>query len=136
MTDKPKEGRPATVPEAKQAGDIRSRWEWVEPTVWTERMLTALEEGVKGGKWYSMMDKVYGLPNLLSAFQEVKRKRGGAGVDHQTIKMFERDLMANLRKLSAEMANGTYRPRAIKRTWIPKPGSREKRPLGIPTVVS
>jgi hypothetical protein len=68
-------------------------------------MLTALEEGVKGGKWYSLMDKVYGLPNLLSAFKEVKRRGGGAGVDHQTIKMFERDLMANLKRLSAEMAN-------------------------------
>lgn len=134
MTDVPKEERPATVPKAKQAGETQNRWGWVEPTVWTERMLTALEEGVKGGKWYSLMDKVYWLPNLLSAFEEVKRRRGGAGVDHQTIKMFERDLMANLKKLSAEMANGTYRPRAIKRTWIPKPGSREKRPLGIPTV--
>ncbi len=87
-------------------------------------------------KWYSLMDKVCGLPNLLSAFREVKRKGGGAGVDHQTIKMFERDLMANLMELSAELASGRYRPRAIKRTWIPKPGSREKRPLGIPMVVS
>lgn len=134
MTKIPKEERPATVPKAKQAGETQTRWGWVEPTVWTERMLTALEEGVKGGKWYSLMDKEYGLPNLLSAFKEVKRRGGGAGVDHQTIKMFERDLMANLKRLSAEMANGTYRPRAIKRTWIPKPGSREKRPLGIPTV--
>ena len=134
VTDRPKEERPATVPEAKQAGETRARWGWVEPTVWTERMLTALEEGVKGGKWYSLMDKVYGLPNLLSAFKEVKRRRGGAGVDHETIEMFERDLEANLRRLSAELARGRYRPRAIKRVRIPKPGSREKRPLGIPTV--
>ena len=134
MTTKPKEERPATVPEAKQAGETDSGWEWVEPTVWTERMLSALEEGVKGGKWYSLMDKVYRLPNLLSAYKEVKRRGGGAGVDHETIKMFERDLTTKLRKLSAELASGRYRPRAIKRTWIPKPGSREKRPLGIPTV--
>ena len=46
---------PAT---AKQAGDIGARWAWVEPAVWTERMLTALENGVKGGKWFSLMDKV------------------------------------------------------------------------------
>jgi RNA-directed DNA polymerase len=97
-------------------------------------MLSALEEGVKGGKWYSMMDKVYALPNLMSAFGEVKRRKGGAGVDHQTIEMFERDLIENLRKLSTELASGQYRPRAIKRTWIPKPGSGEKRRLGIPTV--
>ena len=92
MTDTTKENKPTTVPEAKQAGEARARWEWVEPTVWTERMLSALEEGVKGGKWYSLMDKVYRLPNLMSAFREVKRRKGGAGVDHQTIEMFERAL--------------------------------------------
>jgi RNA-directed DNA polymerase len=134
VTDTTKEKKPGTVPEAKQAGEIHDRWKWVEPTVWTERMLSALEEGVKGGKWYSLMDKVNSLPNLMSAFSKVKRRRGGAGVDHQTIEMFERDLIENLRKLSTELASGRYRPRAIKRTWIEKPGSREKRPLGIPTV--
>ena len=55
MTDTTKENKPATVPEAKQAGETQTRWSWVEPTVWTERMLSALEEGVKGGKWYSLM---------------------------------------------------------------------------------
>ena len=34
------------------------RWGWVEPAVWTERMVAALETGVKGGKWFSLMDKV------------------------------------------------------------------------------
>ena len=48
---------------AKPAGEIRARWAWVEAAVWTERMLTALEQGVLGGKWYSLMDKVYALPN-------------------------------------------------------------------------
>jgi RNA-directed DNA polymerase len=134
VKDKPKEERPATVPKAKQAGESQDRWSWVEPTVWTARMLSALEEGVKGGKWYSLMDKVYSLPNLISAYKEVKRRRGGAGIDHQTIKMFERDLMANVEKLSAEMASGRYRAQAIKRVWIPKPWSQEKRPLGISTV--
>jgi RNA-directed DNA polymerase len=134
VTDTQKEEKPATVPEAKQAGETQERWRWVEPTVWTERMLSALERGVKGGKWYSLMDKVYALPNLKSAFEEVKRRKGGAGVDHETIEMFERNLEANLRRASEELASGRYRPRAIKRTWIPKPGSREKRPLGIPTV--
>lgn len=134
MTDTQKEEKPATVPEAKQAGEAQERWRWVEPTVWTERMLSALERGVKGGKWYSLMDKVYALPNLKTAFAEVKRRKGGAGVDHETIEMFERNLEANLRRVSEELASGRYRPRAIKRTWIPKPGSHEKRPLGIPTV--
>ena len=51
MKSRPEEGTPAAVPAgATQAGDIRARWAWVEPTVWTERMLAALEQGVKGGK--------------------------------------------------------------------------------------
>ena len=137
MTDGVGEDRPAVVSRdkgAKQAGEIRERWKWVEPSVWTERMLTALERGVKGGKWFSLIDKVYALPNLRSAFGEVKRNGGAAGVDHQTVEMYERHLEENLRELSRSLQEGSYRPQAIRRVWIPKPGSQEKRPLGIPTV--
>lgn len=67
------EADPASVPaRAKQAGEPQARWSWVEPSVWTERMLTALEVGVKGGKWYSLIDKVSSLRNLESAFAQVK----------------------------------------------------------------
>jgi RNA-directed DNA polymerase len=97
-------------------------------------MLTALEEGVKGGKWYSLIDKVSLLANLRSAFEQVKRRRGGAGVDHVTIRMFEAHLEENLERLSKSLREGSYRAQVIRRVWIPKPGSREKRPLGIPTV--
>ena len=131
------EERPAAVHRgggAKRAGEIRDRWNWVEATVWTDRMLTALEEGVKGGKWYSLMDKVYALANLRSAFKKVKANEGAAGVDHQTIEMFEHQLEENLEKLSRSLREGSYRPQAIRRVWIPKVGSKEKRPLGIPTI--
>jgi RNA-directed DNA polymerase len=129
------ETEPAGVPVgATQAGEIQGRWPWVEPSVWTERMLTALEEGVKGGKWYSLIDKVSSLRNLRSAFAQVKRNKGGAGVDRVTIRMFEAHLEENLQRLSDSLREGSYRPQAIRRVWIPKPGSREKRPLGIPTV--
>jgi RNA-directed DNA polymerase len=48
--DGPKEEGSAVVSlETKQAEEIPARWAWVEPEVWTDRMLTALEEGVKGG---------------------------------------------------------------------------------------
>jgi RNA-directed DNA polymerase len=135
VADTTKEIKPAGVPErAKQAGEIRDRWDWVEPSVWTERMLTALEQGVKGGKWFSLVDKVYALPNLRAAFKQVKANRGKAGVDHQTIEMFESHLEENLERISQSLKEGNYRPQAIKRVWIPKPGSKEKRPLGIPTV--
>ena len=135
MTDREREQQPAAVSrETKQAGEIRARWAWVEPSVWTERMLTALEEGVQGGKWFSLMDKVYALTNLRAAFAEVKANGGAAGVDNQTVEMFEQHLEQNLEKLSQSLKDGSYRPQAIRRVWIPKPGSKEERPLGIPTV--
>jgi RNA-directed DNA polymerase len=97
-------------------------------------MLTALENGVKGGKWYSLMDKVYSLGNLRSAFSMVKANKGSPGIDHQTIEAFATRLEANLEQVAQSLRAGRYRPQAIKRVWIPKPGSKEKRPLGIPTV--
>lgn len=135
MTNESTEKQPTPVPaRAKQEGDIYARWAWVEPAVWTERMLTALENGVQGGKWYSLIDKVSALDTLRQAFRAVKANDGAAGVDHQTIAMFEQHLETNLEKLSASLKDGRYRPQAIRRVWIPKPGSAEKRPLGIPTV--
>ena len=135
MTDRRTEDQPAEVSKAtKQAGETQSRWAWVEPSVWTERMLTALEQGVRGGKWFSLIDKVYALPNLRAAFQKVKANKGAAGVDRQTIEMFEQHLEENLEKLSRSLKDGSYRPQAVRRVWIDKLGSKEKRPLGIPTV--
>jgi len=141
VTEQAAETRPAAVSEAtQQAGEaqpaagIRARWDWVEPTVWTERMLTALEQGVKGGKWFRLIDKVYALPNLRRAFERVKANDGAAGVDHVTVEEFERDLEANLEKLARSLADDSYRPQAVRRHWITKLGSKEQRPLGIPTV--
>lgn len=136
MTDRHREEKPATVPMgAKQAGEIEARWPWVEPCVWTERMLTALERGVKGGKWFSLIDKVYDRRNLEAAFKKVSKNRGSAGVDHQTIAMFTDRLEHNLEWISGAIADGSYVPQPIRRVWIPKPGTKEQqRPLGIPTV--
>jgi len=120
--------------EAQPPAGIRARWNWVEPAVWTERMLTALEQGVKGGKWFRLIDKVYALPNLRQAFARVKVNHGAAGVDHVTVEEFERDLEANLEKLSQALADSSYQPQAVRRHWITKLGSKERRPLGIPTV--
>ena len=97
-------------------------------------MLTALEQGVKGGRWYTLMDKVAALPTLRAAFARVKANRGAAGVDHVTVAMYERRLDRHLAALSKALQTGTYRPQPIRRHWIPKPGTREYRPLGIPTV--
>jgi RNA-directed DNA polymerase len=96
-------------------------------------MLTALEQGVRGGQWYTLIDKVYALPTLRAAFARVKANRGAPGVDHVTVAMFEARLDANLAALAEALRTGTYRPQPIRRHWIPK-GPRERRPLGIPTV--
>lgn len=133
--NKQTEIKPAIVPErATQDGEIRVRWAWVEPSVWTDRMLAALEKGVKGNVWFSLIDKVYSLRNLQSAYAKVKANGGAAGVDHQTIERYEEKKEANLEKLSEQLREGTYQPQAIRRHWIAKMGSREERPLGIPTV--
>ena len=108
--------------------------DWVERSVWTNRMLEALEQGVKGGVWFSLIDKVYRAKTLDVAWQAVKRNRGSAGTDHESIDRFEQKLEENINKLSEELQTETYRPRPVKRTYIDKPGSREKRLLGIPTV--
>lgn len=125
---------PAAVPDgANQAGAGRARWAWTASEVWTDRMLTALEQGVRGGRWFSLIDKVYAIPTLRAAFARVKANRGAPGVDHVTVAMFAARLDAHLAALSAALRTGTYRPHAIRRHWIPK-GPREQRPLGIPTV--
>jgi RNA-directed DNA polymerase len=141
---KSKKPQPATVSfTTKQAGETQaqfpfgeenSRWAWVESSVWTDRMLTALENGVKGGTWFSLIDKVYSLANLESAATEVAGNGGAAGVDRVTTEMFMDRKEANLDRLSEALRTGTYEPQAVLRTWIPKPGTREQRPLGIPTV--
>jgi hypothetical protein len=59
---------------------------------------------------------------------------GHGGVDHQTVEDFERDLSKNLKRLSQQLREGSYRPQAVRRVWVPKPGSSEKRALGVPTV--
>ena len=126
---------PAPVPAtATQAGEVRARWAWTEPAVWTERMLTALEQGVKGGVWFSLIDKVGSERNLRAAAGKVVANGGAAGVDQVTVTMFQDHGDDNLKRLQKALQDDSYVPQAIRRHWIPKPGSTEQRPLGIPTV--
>lgn len=118
----------------KRAGEARRIQPRVEPTVWTARMLATLEQGVRGGKWHSLIDKLYPIATLRAAFAAVSANQGAAGVDHVTIERYASDLDANLERLSVALRNGTYRPQAIRRHHIAKLGSQEMRPLGIPTI--
>jgi RNA-directed DNA polymerase len=97
-------------------------------------MLEALENGVRGGKWHSLIDKVYSEKNLRAAWKEVESKRGGGGVDGISIQRFAARAEKRLTRLSAQLRSGTYEPHAVKRVWIPK-GDGKKRPLGVPTII-
>ena len=123
------------VPErAKQGAEARRReaW-WTEASIWTERMVSALGNGVKGGKWYSLMDKVVRPTTLAVAWRKVARNRGAAGVDGQSIERFAAQAERYLQELQHRLREGSYRPHPVKRVEIPK-GDGRTRPLGIPTV--
>ena len=101
----------------------------MEPAVWTDAMLTALERGVKGGVWYSLIDKVYAERNLRAAWEKVARNKGVAGVDGQTVREYRERLEQEIGWLHHALREGTYQPQPIRRVYIPKPGSQEKRQL-------
>jgi RNA-directed DNA polymerase len=131
---KPTEAPSATVPLAQQAEEILSRWRWVEPCVWTVRMLTALEQGVKGAKWFRLFDKIFSERNLMAAFERVAQNEGAPGVDHVTVSQFRSRLPDSIWELADALKARKFTPQAIRRVHIPKPGTNETRPLGIPTV--
>jgi len=140
------ESKPTTVSEndtvpsgavpfsASPAGDPGSICDWANGSVWTNRMLTTLVTGVRGGKWHALIDKVYKVENLFAAHRKVTGKNGAAGVDHVSCEEFDHRHPAELARLQSSLREETYVPQAIRRVNIPKPGSRETRPLGIPTV--
>jgi RNA-directed DNA polymerase len=97
-------------------------------------MLDALDNGVKGGKWFSLRDKLYAPANLAAAWAKVRRNRGAAGVDGQSIARYEAQADRYLNELHHALKSGNYEPQPVRRRWIPKPGTTEERPLGIPTV--
>jgi len=119
----------------QQAGEARNPWWWVERSVWTERMLTRLTSGESADRvWFRLWDKTYAPANLTSAFHKVWKNGGSAGADEQTVAHFGRRAEEELQRLHEQLRDGTYRPQPVRRAWIDKPGSKEKRPLGIPAV--
>jgi RNA-directed DNA polymerase len=129
-----KQGTAPAVPgRAKQGAEARGDFTWVEASVWTDRMVSALVNGVKGGRWYSLMDKVYAPATLAAAWEKVRANAGAAGVDGQSIERFEAQAELYLAELASALREASYRPQPIRRVEIPK-GDGRTRPLGIPTV--
>jgi RNA-directed DNA polymerase len=96
-------------------------------------MVSALGNGVKGGKWFSLIDKAVRPTTLDIAWQRVARNKGAAGVDGQSIERFAAQSARYLQELQRSLTEGSYRPDPVKRVEIPKADGKT-RPLGIPTV--
>lgn len=111
-------------------------WEWVDRDIWTERMLAALATASKQGKeskWFSLIDKVWRDSTVQAAWQQVKSRRGAAGIDGISIARFEAHAPKYLCETAEQLKTGRYRAEAVRRVEIPKTGGGN-RPLGIPTV--
>jgi RNA-directed DNA polymerase len=117
----------------KQETETYGHWSWVEASVWTKPMLAALDNGVKGGKWFSLWDKVYATATLQQAWKQVKRNKGSHGIDGVSVERFAARQEFYLQELHEALKEGRYQPLPVKRVWIPKTGGG-KRPLGIPAV--
>ncbi len=124
-------GVPVTATQGTEAEN--QQWRWAEASIWTERMVSALVNGVKGGKWFSLVDKVIRPTSLEAAWHKVARNKGAAGVDGQSIERFAAQAERYLPELHDSLKDGSYRPSPVKRVEIPK-GDGRTRPLGIPTV--
>jgi RNA-directed DNA polymerase len=129
----PEQARAPTVPARATQGAEARDLSWVEATVWTERMVSALGNGVKGGKWFSLIDKVWAPATLAVAWTKVRSNGGAAGADGQNLERFAARSEEYLAELSAALREGSYRPQPVRRVEIAK-GDGGLRPLGIPAV--
>lgn len=118
------------------SGGESHSWDWVDREIWTERMLAALATASKQGKgtkWFSLIDKVWRDTTLQAAWQQVRKRRGAAGIDEISIARFETNAPKYLSELAEQLKTGRYQPAPVRRVEIPKANSGS-RPLGIPAV--
>ena len=133
MSESVSEATAVTAGSKQVASNRPEEWAWVDRTIWTERMLAALGNGVRGGKWFSLIDKVCRPSTLRSAWQQVLANRGAAGIDRVSVERFAGQLERYLNDLAQELETGRYRPLPVRRVEIPKADGK-LRPLGIATV--
>ena len=133
MSESASEATAVTAGSKQVASNRPEDWAWVDRTIWTERMLAALGNGVQGGKWFSLIDKVCRPSTLRSAWQQVLANRGAAGIDRVSVERFAGQLERYLTELAQELEAGRYRPQPVRRVEIEKADGK-LRPLGIPTV--
>nr|WP_308477857.1 group II intron reverse transcriptase/maturase [Nannocystis poenicansa] len=98
------------------------------------RRLWAAAKRQPGRRFHALYDRIFRPDVLREAWRRVKKNRGSAGVDAQTLAEVEQyGVDRFLEEIAGELKGGTYRPSAVMRRYIPKADGK-KRPLGIPTV--
>lgn len=121
----------------KQCGSERRVAMSLTPPEKLQKLQAALHAKAKASpnqRFHALYDKVYRPDVLAFAYERCKANGGAAGVDGQTFKDIEESGLAPwLGELAKELKDKTYRPRAVRRVYIPKPDGKQ-RPLGIPTI--
>lgn len=129
--------KPQPVPErATRCGSSRA-YQWGSlvlsqdsALIWTDRMLAALARGNDERKWHTLIDKVYSPRTLEVAMQAVVENGGAPGIDGMTTKAMAQNAVAELAQMERLLRETRYQPKAVKRVWLDKPGSRDKRAAG------
>jgi len=124
-----------------EANDRCGGIEWDRHPAWTESMRGALKTRQEsGGKWFSLIDRMWDRRLLQAAWERLdkrvkgKARKRGAGVDGVTVEKFAERAGEEIDRLAVELKAGTYRPRPVRRHYIPKPGTTKKRGLGLPCI--
>jgi RNA-directed DNA polymerase len=120
-----------TKQDASAPGSCEQR-KFAPAPIWTEAMLAALQNGVKGGKWHSLIDKVSRVETLRLGWAQVEKNAGAAGVDRMSVERFAQAQERYLAELALGLRDGSYCPQPVRRVYIPK--GKGQRPLGIPAV--
>ena len=102
--------------------------------IWTERMIQALVRGNDGRQWHTLIDKVFSPGTIKEALNTVTARKGKPGVDGQTAQAVRERWEEEAALMERLLRESRYEPKPVRRVWIEKPGSRDKRPLGIPTI--
>jgi group II intron reverse transcriptase/maturase len=109
----------------------------LQPPPLVEKLQATLHTKAKESpqyRFYALYDKVYRADVLAYAFERCRANGGAAGVDGQTFADIEKyGVWQWLGELAQDLKGKTYRPRAVRRVWIPKADGKQ-RPLGIPTI--
>ena len=94
--------------------------------------LTAKKD--KQRRFHALYDRIFRLDVLWRAWKEVRANKGSAGMDGITFEMIEEyGVEEYLLDIQEDLQNKQYRPKPVKRVYIPKPDGKQ-RPLGIPTI--